>query len=83
MKDLIPIEAIVSRIIFLRDEKVLLYSDLDRLYGVETRALNQAVRRNIKRFPEDFMFALTREEIRNISQNVTSSKIITSWHRNP
>ena len=45
------------------------------LYGVETRVLNQAVRRNIERFPKDFMFPLTRQEIRNLSQIVISSKI--------
>jgi hypothetical protein len=53
----------------------MLDRDLALLYGVETRVLNQAVQRNIKRFPNDFMFALTREEIRNISQIVISSKI--------
>jgi hypothetical protein len=59
----------------LRGEKVLLDRDLAELYGVETRVLNQAVGRNKKRFPEDFMFVLTREEITRISQSVTSSKI--------
>lgn len=49
--------------------------DLAELYGVETRVLNQAVKRNIKRFPEDFMFALNREEIMDLSQTVISSKI--------
>jgi len=49
--------------------------DLAELYGVETRVLNQAVRRNKKRFPADFMFPLTREEIRNISQIVICSEI--------
>jgi len=47
-------------------------ADLARLYGVETRALNQAVKRNIDRFPEEFAFDLTREEILSISQTVTS-----------
>lgn len=49
--------------------------DLARLYGVETRVLNQAVRRNRNRFPDDFMLSLTREEIRNLSQIVISSGI--------
>jgi hypothetical protein len=49
--------------------------DLAELYGVETRVLNQAVRRNLDRFPEDFIFALTREEIMNLSQIVISSRI--------
>jgi hypothetical protein len=53
----------------------MLDRDLADLYDMETRVLNQAVQRNIKKFPNDFMFALTREEIRNISQIVISSKI--------
>jgi len=58
----IPIESIVSKIIFLRGEKVLLDRDLAELYGVETKQLKRAVRRNIERFPLDFMFELTKEE---------------------
>ena len=53
----------------------MLDRDLAVLYGVETRVLNQAVRRNIKRFPDDFMFSLNREEILNLSQIVISSGI--------
>ena len=53
----------------------MLDKDLARLYGVETRVLNQAVRRNRNRFPDDFMFSLTREEIRDLSQIVISSGI--------
>ena len=71
----IPTESIVSKIISIRGEKVLLDRDIAELYGVETRVLKQAVRRNKKRFPDDFMFELTREEIMRISQIVTSSKI--------
>ena len=52
----------------------MLDRDLAKLYGVETRALNQAVRRNMDRFPDDFMFPLTREEIMRISQFVISSE---------
>ena len=59
----IPIERIERSIVLLRGQKVMLDRDLANLYGVETRVLNQAVRRNIKRFPKDFMFALTRDEI--------------------
>ena len=73
MTELIPIESIVSKILYLRGEKVLLDRDLAVLYGVETRVLNQAVSRNVSRFPADFMFELSREEIQRISQNVTSS----------
>jgi len=63
------------KILFLRNEKVLLDRDLAKLYGVQTRVLNQAVSRNIKRFPPDFMFELTRDEIMKISQILTSSEI--------
>ena len=67
-------EVIVRKIYLVRGEKVMLDRDLAELYQVETRALNQAVRRNIDRFPSDFMFTLTREEIRRISQFVISLK---------
>lgn len=72
-RGLVPTEVIVTKIFLLRGEKVLLDRDLAELYGVKTRVLNQAVRRKRKRFPEDFMFTLTREEIMRISQSVTSS----------
>ena len=75
MKELIPIEIIEKKIYLIRGHKVMLDRDLAELYGVETRVLNQAVRRNLDRFPEDFMFALTREEIMNLSQIVISSRI--------
>ena len=74
-KSIVPVEGISNKILILRDEKVLLDRDLAELYGVETRVLNQAVGRNIGRFPDDFMFELSREEIRRISQNVISSNI--------
>jgi hypothetical protein len=59
---IIKIEAVAKLIRFIRGEKVILDRDLAQLYGVETRALKQAVRRNIKRFPSDFMFVLTQKE---------------------
>ncbi|HUU40122.1 MAG TPA: ORF6N domain-containing protein [Desulfatiglandales bacterium] len=62
MSSVVPIESIVSKIIFLRGEKALLDRDLAELYGVETKQLKRAVRRNIDRFPQDFMFELTKEE---------------------
>ena len=71
----IPVERIEKAILLVRGQKVMLDRDLAVLYGVETRVLNQAVRRNIKRFPLDFMFELTREEIMRISQIVISSEI--------
>lgn len=73
MTGLIPVEIIERKIYLIRGHKVMLDSDLAKLYDVETRVLNQAVRRNIDRFPDDFMFSLTREEIMRISQIVTSS----------
>ena len=75
MPDILPIERITSKIYLIRDIRVMLDRDLAELYGVETRVLNQAVHRNIKRFPKDFMFELTRDEIMGISQIVTSSEI--------
>lgn len=71
---IIPAERIERRIFYLRGVKVMLSSYLADLYGVAVKALNQAVRRNIERFPEDFMFELTREEFNDLkSQIVTSS----------
>jgi len=69
-----PVEVVVSRILLLRDQKTLLDADLAALYGVETRVLVQAVKRNLERFPEDFMFQLTTQEFNHlISQSVISS----------
>ena len=72
-KDVIPIHRIAEKILYLREQKVIVDRDLARLYGVETRVLNQAVKRNSDRFPSDFAFVLSRVEIERISQIVTSS----------
>ena len=72
---IIPAERIEQAIYLIRGQKVMLDRDLAALYGVETRVLNQAVKRNADRFPSDFMFELNREEIRNISQFVICSTI--------
>ena len=74
-KKIITQYKIILKIYAIRGRKVMVYGDLAELYGVETRVLNQAIRRNINRFPGDFMFSLTREEINNLSQIVISSKI--------
>lgn len=67
-------EAIVEAIYSIRDQRVMLDEDLARLYGVETKALNQAVRRNADRFPDDFMFQLSSDEWDALrSQSVTSN----------
>ena len=62
----IPDEIITSKIYLIRDKKVMLDEDLAELYGVTTGNLNKAVNRNIARFPEDFMFLLTKEELENL-----------------
>jgi S-adenosylmethionine synthetase len=67
-------ETISNKIYFVRNQKVMIDRDLALLYGIETRVLKQAVRRNINRFPEDFMFELSKEELANWrSQIVTSN----------
>jgi hypothetical protein len=67
-------ETIINQIFFVRSQKVMLDSHLAILYGVETKVFNQAVKRNIRRFPKDFMFRLTKREMQNLrSQFVTSS----------
>ena len=58
----IPVDAIAKRILFIRGQRVILDSDLAELYGVPTKQFNQAVKRNLERFPDDFMFQLTKEE---------------------
>ncbi|MEN8254221.1 MAG: ORF6N domain-containing protein [Verrucomicrobiota bacterium] len=73
---IVPLERVEQAIYLIRSQKVMLDRDLAALYGVETRVLNQAVKRNEKRFPSDFMFELTREEIMRISQNVISSETL-------
>ena len=66
---LVPVERVESRILLMRGRRVLLDADLAALYGVKTKALNQAVKRNIDRFPEDFMFQLTDEEKKEVVTN--------------
>jgi hypothetical protein len=81
-KEIIPVERIESKIILIRGQKVMLDSDLAELYGVETKVLNQVVKRNINRFPKDFMFQLTVREVESLRcQFGTSnmrSQIVTS-----
>jgi len=71
----LPAERIESRIYLLRGHKVMLSTDLADLYEVEPRALVQAVKRNIERFPEDFMFQLSQEEFDNLKSQI----VISSW----
>ena len=71
----IPNEIIENRIFLIREQKVMLDKDLAHLYGVQTGNLNKAVKRNIKRFPEDFMFQLSKEEFENLKFQIG----ISSW----
>ncbi len=75
MSEVVPVERITTKIYLIRNIKVMLDKDLAELYEVETRVLKQAVRRNIKRFPSDFMFELTYQELRNLR----SQFVMSSW----
>ncbi len=70
-----PNEVVINKIYLIRGQKVMLDKDLAELYGVETRTLNQAVKRNVERFPEDFMFQLSEEEFENLKSQI----VISSW----
>lgn len=84
MKDKDELLVIQSKIYEIRGQKVMLDRDLAEMYGVLTKALNQAVKRNPDRFPEDFMFQLTNEETQNWkSQIVTTNSIKMGVRRNP
>ena len=88
-----PLENIENLILNIRGKQVMLDRDLARLYGVETKRLNEAVKRNIERFPEDFMFQLNKEEFENwksqivtsnwMTQNATSNSIIMGARKLP
>lgn len=71
----VPVDLVERRIYLIRGQKVMLGADLAEIYRIETRALVQAVKRNIDRFPGDFMFQLTNEE----SDNLKSQTVISSW----
>ena len=70
---LIPQETIESKIFSIRGKRVMLDRDLAILYGVETKYLKQQVNRNIERFPDDFMYQLTREEFNNLRSQIATS----------
>ena len=72
---LLPVERIETVIFFVRGERVILDADIAALYGVETKALVRAVKRNLERFPQDFMFQLTPEDISNLRYQFGTS----SW----
>lgn len=75
VRGLAPIEIIAHKIYLIRNVKVMMSHDLAKLYQVETRALVQAVQRNIDRFPDDFMFQISKEEFLNLK----SQTVISSW----
>ena len=74
-KSMVPVEQIEETIFIIRGQKVMLSPHLAELYQIEPRALVQAVKRNIERFPEDFMFQLTDEEFKNLKSQI----VISSW----
>ena len=76
MPNLVPIEKIENRIFQIRGKRVMLDRDLAELYSVSTKVLNQAVKRNLKRFPENFMFKLTTIEKREVVTNCDHLKVL-------
>jgi hypothetical protein len=79
----LAIEKIETIIYNIRGMRVMLDSDLAKLYGVETKTLNQSVRRNIKRFPDDFMFQLTNEEYTFLKSQIVTSKLGSGGKQKP
>ena len=75
MNDIISLETIVNKIYIIRDMKVMLDRNLAELYEVETKVLNQAVKRNVDRFPEQFMFQLSKKEYKFIRSQFVTLKI--------
>jgi len=73
MSDIVSVETIAGKIYLIRVTKVMLDRDLSELYGVETKQLKRAVRRNIDRFPSDFMFELTKDELENWRRQIGTS----------
>jgi len=69
----LPDEVLMSRIYVFRDQKVMLDRDLAELYGVETKRLNEQVRRNSTRFPDDFMFTLDKNEVEILKSQIATS----------
>jgi len=79
----VPERRILKIIIVIRGEKVILDSDLAELYGVETRRLNEQVRRNIHKFPDDFMFQLSKDEYENLKSQFATSSLGWGGRRKP
>lgn len=81
MKALVPIEIIEKKILLIDGQKVMLDSDLAALYGVTTKRLNEQVRRNVKRFPADFMYQLSQEELNSLRSHFATLKNSRGKHR--
>ncbi|MEW6601741.1 MAG: ORF6N domain-containing protein [Nitrospirota bacterium] len=79
-RSLVPIERIEGTILFIREQKVMLDADLADLYGVSTKVLNQAVKRNKERFPDEFMFQLTKHEKKEVVTNCDHLKKLRFSH---
>jgi hypothetical protein len=73
MESLIPVERIAAQIYVIRGQSVMLDADLAELYGVTTKRLNEQVKRNSRRFPEDFAFQLTSEELASLRSQIATS----------
>jgi hypothetical protein len=80
-KSVAPFEQVQSKILFLRGERVILDKDLAELYGVKTSRLNQQMRRNIERFPEDFAFLLSKEEFTTLKSHFATSSAMWGGRR--
>lgn len=81
MKSLVPIEVIEKKILLINGQKMMLDSDLAALYGVTTKRLNEQVRRNLKRFPPDFMYQLSQEEFESLRSHFATLKTGRGKHR--
>ncbi len=79
----VPVEVIVDKIVVIRGQKVIMDRDLAELYGVSTKRLNEQVRRNLKRFPDDFMFQLIQEEKNELVANCDRFKTLKHSTVNP
>ena len=71
-----PARHIDSRILFVRSQKVMLDADLAALYGISTKSLFQSIRRNLKRFPPDFMFSLSEQEVADLRSQIVTSNVL-------
>ena len=81
MNEIVPIEVIQQKIFLIRGHKVMLDTDLANLYGVTVKRLNEQVKRNITRFPQDFMFQLSEEENQSLRSHFATIKIGRGHHR--